>query len=255
MLAVIQRTGSPDQQLMRLLFGVIYTVGAIFVLSVLGRLVFRFIFSRRRRLRSAPFRANKLQSVETNPSEGRVFPAELPYLIERLRSIDWFQFEKVVAAIYRKLGYQVTRRGGANPDGGIDLIIEMQGVKTGIQCKQWKVRNVGVPTMREFLGALTHAHIENGIFITLFGYTDYAKEFAEEHQIEMLNERGLQNLLESVDANYDPDILAILNDTTKYCPKCEGVLMLRTAVNGKNPGSQFWGCSGYPHCRFTIPAS
>jgi len=231
------------------------TIAVVIVLSFLGRLVFRFIFSGRRRLRSAPLRAYNVESVETNPSEGRVFPAELPYLIERLRSIDWFQFEKVVAAIYRKLGYQVTRRGGANPDGGIDLIIEMQGVKTGIQCKQWKVRNVGVPTMREFLGALTHAHIEKGIFITLFGYTDCAKEFAEEHQIEMLNETGLRSLLESVDADYDPDILAILNDTTKYCPKCEGVLMLRTAVKGKNPGSQFWGCSGYPHCRFTIPAS
>ena len=45
-------------------------------------------------------------------------------IIRQLRQIDWFQFEKVVAVTYRKLGYAVTRRGGANPDGGIDLLIK-----------------------------------------------------------------------------------------------------------------------------------
>jgi restriction endonuclease Mrr len=45
-------------------------------------------------------------------------------LIERLRSIDWFQFEEIVALVYRKLGYNVIRRGGANPDGGFDLALE-----------------------------------------------------------------------------------------------------------------------------------
>src|SRR5207248_4229346 len=97
------------------------------------------------------------------PSDLSASLAELPYLIERLRAIDWFQFEKVVAATYRKLGYHVTRRGGANPDGGIDVIIEKEGLKTAVQCKQWKVSNVGVRPVREFLGALTDAGLTNGI--------------------------------------------------------------------------------------------
>ena len=57
-------------------------------------------------------------------------------LIKQLRAIDWFQFEKLVELVYLKLGYPVARKGGANPDGGIDLIIEKDGQTIAVQCKQ-----------------------------------------------------------------------------------------------------------------------
>jgi hypothetical protein len=184
-----------------------------------------------------------------------VAPANPAELRAQLHSIDWFQFEKLVALVYRKLGYTVARRGGANPDGGIDLVIEKDGQRSDVQCKQWKKWNVRVKDVREFLGALTDARMQKGVFITLRGYTGAAKQLADKHGIEIVNETGLVNLLESADARYDPEMLAILNDTTKYCPKCEGVMVLRTAAKGPNPGSQFWGCSNYPKCRSTMPVS
>jgi restriction endonuclease Mrr len=80
-----------------------------------------------------------------------VVPSECdPYVkteinpIDRLREIDWFQFERFVAYIYEKRGYNVTRKGGANPDGGIDLVIEKDRQIFAVQCKQWKAWNVGV---------------------------------------------------------------------------------------------------------------
>ena len=97
-------------------------------------------------------------------------------LVQQLRSIDWFQFKQLVALVYRKQGYAVSRRGGANPDGGIDLVIEMNGTRTAVQCKHWKTWNVGVKAVREFLGALTDAGIQRGLFITLGGYTGDAKQ-------------------------------------------------------------------------------
>jgi restriction system protein len=36
------------------------------------------------------------------------------------------------------------------------------------------------------------------------------------------------------------------------CKLCGGLMALRTAKGGKNPGSQFWGCVGYPECRGTL---
>ena len=174
-------------------------------------------------------------------------------LIEHLRAIDWFQFEKVVALAYSKLGYAVTRRGGANPDGGIDLVIEKDGQRTAVQCKQWKTWNVGVKSVREFLGALTDAGISKGIFITLRGYSGDAKQLAEKHDIEIVNETGLAQMLESTDAKFDPETLSILHDPRKFCPKCEREMVLRTASKGRGAGSQFWGCSAYPQCRFTMP--
>ncbi len=167
--------------------------------------------------------------------------------------IDWFQFEKLVALAYRRLGYSVTRRGGANPDGGIDLVIEKDGQQSAVQCKQWKTWNVGVKAVREFLGALTDAGIQKGIFITLCGYTGDAKQLADKHGIEILNETGLKHLLQSADAATDPEVLALLRDTRKFCPKCESQMLLRTATKGLGAGKQFWGCSAYPKCRFTMP--
>jgi len=38
------------------------------------------------------------------------------------------------------------------------------------------------------------------------------------------------------------------------CPKCGGPMTLRTAKAGRNSGTQFWGCTGYPECR-AVPFS
>lgn len=34
------------------------------------------------------------------------------------------------------------------------------------------------------------------------------------------------------------------------CPRCGGNLILRTAKRGQNAGKQFYGCEGYPGCRY-----
>ena len=36
----------------------------------------------------------------------------------------------------------------------------------------------------------------------------------------------------------------------EICPKCGAPLVLRTARNGAYAGSQFWGCSSFPKCRY-----
>ena len=176
-------------------------------------------------------------------------------LIEQLRAIDWFQFEKLVALVYGKLGFAVARRGGANPDGGIDLVIQKDCECSAVQCKQWRTRQVGVEPMRGFLGALTNARIQKGIFITLGGYTGEAKHLAEQNGIEIVNEVGLAKMLEDIGARFDPDVLSLLTDTRKFCPKCESEMVLRTARKGVGAGRQFWGCSAYAKskCLFTMP--
>lgn len=36
----------------------------------------------------------------------------------------------------------------------------------------------------------------------------------------------------------------------KLCPRCGKELVLRTAKKGPNAGNQFYGCSGFPSCRY-----
>ena len=37
------------------------------------------------------------------------------------------------------------------------------------------------------------------------------------------------------------------------CPQCGKLMTLRTAKQGKNAGTQFWGCTGYPECKGAVP--
>jgi HJR/Mrr/RecB family endonuclease len=230
--------------------------GHIFFLFIIIVLVALIVFTAYRafqKSRSSGTVLNSIAQEQTETSPLRPPRSETPTnLIDQLRTIDWFQFEKLVELVYRKLGYSVSRKSGANPDGGIDLVIEKGGVRTAIQCKQWKTWNVGVKAVREFLAALTDSGIQSGIFITLSGYTGEAKSLAEKHGIQIIDETGLADLLEKLSAATDKDVLAILTDTRKFCPKCESEMVLRTAGKGFNAGQKFWGCSRYPKCRFTM---
>ncbi len=40
-------------------------------------------------------------------------------------------------------------------------------------------------------------------------------------------------------------------DLIPQCPQCGKPMALRTAKQGKNAGSHFWGCTGYPDCKGT----
>lgn len=173
-------------------------------------------------------------------------------LAQQIQSIDWFQFEKIVATAYKSRGFSVCRRGGANPDGGIDLILEKSGQRTGVQCKQWKSWQVGVRNVREFFGALTHAGLSKGIFVTIRGYTREARDLAQQHHIELLDATALVALLEAANARFDPEIIALLNDKRKFCPKCEAEMILRTARKGAFAGRDFWSCSTFPVCRYKM---
>jgi hypothetical protein len=51
-----------------------------------------------------------------------------------------------------------------------------------------------------------------------------------------------------------PDLTDRSNDKSlPLCPLCGKPMVLRTAKLGKNAGSQFLGCSGYPECKNTSP--
>jgi restriction system protein len=173
-------------------------------------------------------------------------------LQEKLRAIDWFQFEKVVAAIYEVPGCAVRRLGGARSDGGIDLIAEQDGRRIVVQCKHWRKWTVGVRHIRELLGAMTDTNAQKGVLVTLRGCTQDAIDLANKHSIDIIDETGLIALMQMSDGSIDSKILALLNDRRKLCPKCESELVLRTAERGVNRGDQFWGCSNYPRCRYIL---
>ena len=91
------------------------------------------------------------------------------------------------------------------------------------------------------------------------GYSAYIKSFTQ----AVFTEREVAGLIEALMSRALPkswstrrEHLASLKDrhaSTTTCPKCGGNLLLRTAKAGVNAGRRFYGCSGYPKCRYTKP--
>ncbi len=240
-----------------LLFGSFFiealTALAVFVLvgGVVAVVLFLVIRSRGGQSGLVPPRSSSEEPLAHLSLEDVPRPEEgltrLPSVHERLRAIDWFQFEKLVEVLYRRRGYEVERRGGANPDGGIDLIVEKDGERTAVQCKHWRREDVKLGQMREFLGTLTDSGIAKGTFVTLEGFTTDAKQLAIKHGIEIVNEGNLVTLISELDASGKAEISVLFNDKRKFCPKCESEMVLRTPGTGEK-WDPFWGCPWYPKC-------
>ena len=95
-----------------------------------------------------------------------------------------------------------------------------------------------------------HAKHTNG------GASVPASRFPSDFCYSMLNVGcWVTEMLESTDARLDPVVLELLRDTRKFCPRLEREMVIRVAEKGPNPGSKFWGCSGYPKCHYTMPAT
>lgn len=92
-------------------------------------------------------------------------------IIECLRKIDWYQFEKLNAAILGKEGWVVERKGGAKPDGGVDLVATKDGSKMLVQCKHWRSWKIQLKIVNEMLGSMTHFGVTAGAIHTLTGWT------------------------------------------------------------------------------------
>jgi ssDNA-binding Zn-finger/Zn-ribbon topoisomerase 1 len=44
----------------------------------------------------------------------------------------------------------------------------------------------------------------------------------------------------------------VIDREAPFCPKCNIVMVQRTASRGSNKGKRFWACPSYPECRKII---
>jgi len=168
-----------------------------------------------------------------------------------LDKLDWFQLEKLVAVLFEQSNYRVESRGGAHPDGGIDLIVVTEGTRVAVQCKKWATWKCGVAVVRELMGAMVHEGISQGILVAR-EVTNEAQKLAEKHAIGIIDREKLVTWIEDLKANGNQSVLSALENPEKRCPKCGAGMVLRTASKGRGAGNEFWGCSTFPRCRGII---
>jgi restriction system protein len=182
--------------------------------------------------------------------------------MEWVRGLSWRGFEHQLAEVYRQQGYTVEETGGGGADGGIDLKLFKNGRNIIVQCKHWKTWKVNVKPVRELFGVMIAEKADAAIFITSGQYTSDALKFAKGKPIELISQNGFLDLVRrfqkdlrnhyGFDTTTSPVKETIKVEAPPNCPKCRVPMKLCTARKGKNAGSQFWGCSRFPHCRSII---
>lgn len=170
-----------------------------------------------------------------------------------LERMSWQDFERLVGETFRRRGFQVEERGGAGPDGGVDLALHLGSDSYLVQCKQWKSRSVGVATVRELFGVMAAEGAVGGFVVASGDFTDEARRFAEGRSIELVNTKTLLALVEQTGAVGSRDAVGKPeSEPAIACPQCGAAMVRRTAKRGGNAGQSFWGCSHYPACRGTL---
>ncbi|MDB5915019.1 MAG: restriction endonuclease [Ramlibacter sp.] len=178
---------------------------------------------------------------------------------DALNGMSWREFELLVGEAFRLQGYEVKEQGGAQPDGGVDVVLR-KGTETFlVQCKQWKATKVGVQVVRELYGVMAAQGAAGGFVVTSGRFTDDAVAFAAGRNLRLLDGPKLFGLLQQAKAGAPASRPASASPTARTpanpvaaaapeCPKCSGPMVQRTAKKGATPGAQFWGCSRFPVC-------
>jgi len=103
-------------------------------------------------------------------------------LLERLKSVDAKEFEKLTAEFLTRIGFENINVTKYHGDGGIDIVGELVvgdviRTKMAVQVKKWKY-NVQGKTVRELRGGLTQH--EQGLIITTSGFSTGAVKEAKD---------------------------------------------------------------------------
>ena len=178
--------------------------------------------------------------------------------LETIRALRWQDFEKLVGEAYRRQGYTITETGGGGADGGIDLILKKNGETIFVQCKHWKMRQVGVKIVRELLGVVVDSKASGGIVITSGTFSQDALDTSKGNPIELVDGKKLYAMIGDIKLSGVPSrqerpkamgTPVQENPAPVLCPVCGMEMVLRTAKKGPSAGTKFYGCSRYPKCK------
>nr|WP_315252841.1 restriction endonuclease [uncultured Flavobacterium sp.] len=120
-------------------------------------------------------------------------------LLEKLKEIDPYYFEKVILILLKKMGYGDYIETSKSGDGGIDGIINEDKLgleKIYTQAKRYNENKVREKDIRNFIGAMS-GDTSKGVFITTSSFDDSAIKKAREahHRIILIDGLKLVDLM------------------------------------------------------------
>jgi restriction system protein len=120
-------------------------------------------------------------------------------LLEKLKVIDPYYFEKVILILLKKMGYGEFVETKKSGDGGVDGIINQDQLgisKIYIQAKRYTENKIREKDIRNFIGAMS-GDTTNGVFVTTSSFDESAIRKAKEahHKIILIDGIRLTELM------------------------------------------------------------
>lgn len=118
-------------------------------------------------------------------------PMDMHERLAALREMDWEEFSALITGIYRKRGYAVHPAGG----GGYDFRLTKEGRVALLQCRRWKVNQVGVGPLRELAKAVEREDASLGICIAAGDFSAPAKALRATEPLTLIGGPELAELV------------------------------------------------------------
>jgi restriction system protein len=107
---------------------------------------------------------------------------------ERLLSLDWREFEKIVAVLLEGFGYQ-TVLSPIGRDGGIDITAhrktDLGSELVVVQCKRYGSKKVGEPAIKQFCVEIDDRKATRGLVVTTSAFTSAALKYIESKKFKV----------------------------------------------------------------------
>jgi restriction endonuclease Mrr len=178
-------------------------IEGIFAQHELSELVTRAIrASAANRASAARARDAGLQLIRLNVIDLALYKA-LKSNPELLYTLEWRVFERMLADMLERFGFEVELQRGTK-DGGVDLFaVKRKGLMGAerflLQAKRWK-HNVGVEPIRQLAFLHQHHRVTKSCLATTATFTKGAWELGRQYawQLELRDHEGLQEWISSV---------------------------------------------------------
>jgi restriction system protein len=116
------------------------------------------------------------------------------------------------------------------------------------------VRLTGLLGLAEFVEKAEPELAANAMICTVNQAAYLLKRQLESQGDAFLKQRGFTEKLYGARKRRDMSDRPDQSDKPPACPQCGQPMKLRTARKGAKAGQPFWGCSGFPDCKGTLPA-
>jgi restriction system protein len=118
-------------------------------------------------------------------------------LREMSRAMSGPQFEAFVADLLRAMGHNARMLGGA-ADQGVGVVVDYQGERVAVQCKNYK-RAVGNKPVQEVYAGARHHRCERAWVGAPAGYTRGARELARSTGVALFGADPIRAWIRHVD--------------------------------------------------------